>query len=250
VAGPPTPAPASGPAATAGGGRAPSGGVAPGVALAPSGAAARPTPDLATLLAAAPPASGPAHALVRVLARWGVTVAPDEDPCRVAVRHGLECYDGRGTWTVVRRLGVPVVVKLITADGARHHAAVTALDGDTATLYIGDRAELLPVGAVERLWDGVFSTIWRPLPGVARVLGPGMQGPGVAWLRRALGDGDIGGRDRGPAVYDEALAARVVAFQRREGLEADGMAGIETLVRVSTRLDARAPRLSSGPTAR
>ena len=77
-----------------------------------------------------------------------------------------------------------------------------------------------------------------------------MQGPGVAWLRRTLGDGDTTGRDRGPAVYDEALTARVVAFQKREGLEADGMAGIETLVRLSTRLDARAPLLSTAPTAR
>jgi general secretion pathway protein A len=212
--------------------------------------ALRSTPDLAALLAAAPPASGPAPALVRVLARWGVTVRPDEDPCRAAVRAGLECYDGRGTWTVVRRLGVPVVVKLVTADGARHYAAVIALDGDNATLQIGERAEMVPVGAVERLWDGLFSTIWRPLPGVARVLGPGMQGPGVAWLRRALADGDTGLRQGGPAVYDETLAAQVVAFQRREGLDVDGMAGIETLVRVSTRLDARAPRLSNAPIAR
>ena len=219
---------------------------APIIATAPtSRVAPRPAADLAALLAAAPPASGPAPALVRVLARWGVTVAPDEDPCRAAVRAGLECYDGRGTWTVVRRLGVPVAIKLITADGTRHYAAVTALEGDTATLYIGERAEPLPVATVERLWDGVFSTIWRPLPGVARVLGPGMQGPGVAWLRRALSEGDTDRRERGPAVYDDALAARVIAFQRREGLEADGMAGIETLVRVSTRLDTRAPRLSS-----
>jgi general secretion pathway protein A len=125
---------------------------------------------------------------------------------------------------------------------------VTGLDGDTATLQIGDRPEVVSVAAIDRLWDGVFALIWRPLPGVARVLGPGMQGPGVAWLRRALGDGQAG--DRGPAVYDEVLAARVVAFQRREGLEADGMAGIETLVRLSTRLDRRAPSLTSAPAAR
>jgi len=127
---------------------------------------------------------------------------------------------------------------------------VTALDGDLVTLQLGERLATLPQAAVDKLWDGTFSVIWRPLPGVARVLGPGMQGPGVAWLRRALGDGDITGRDRSPAVFDEALAARVVAFQRREGLEADGMAGIETLVRLSTRLDLRAPLLSSAPAAR
>ena len=51
-------------------------------------------------------------------------------------------------------------------------------------------------------------------------------------------------------MYDEALAVRVLAFQKREGLEVDGMAGIETLVRLSTRLDVRAPVLSSTPAAR
>jgi general secretion pathway protein A len=210
----------------------------------------RPVSDLATQLAAVGPPLDQAAALARVLARWGVTVSPGEDPCRAAAQAGLECYDGRGTWTVVRRLGVPVTVKLVTADGARYYAPVTALDGDLVTLQLGERLATLPLAAVDKLWDGTFSVVWRPLPGVARVLGPGMQGPGVAWLRRALGDGDITARERGPAVYDEALAVRVVAFQKREGLEADGMAGIETLVRLSTRLDVRAPLLASEPAAR
>jgi general secretion pathway protein A len=203
---------------------------------------APPSALLETLLAARPAADQPS-AIARVLARWGVTVAPGEEPCRAAVRGGLECHDGRGTWTVVRRLGVPVAIKLVTADGQRHYVAVTSLDGEAVTLQVGDRAAVVPAAAVDRLWDGVFSVVWRPLPGVARVLSPGMQGPGVAWLRRALNEGDVVLRERGPAVYDEALTAKVVGFQRREGLEADGIAGIETLVRISTRLDPRAPRL-------
>ena len=108
----------------------------------------------------------------------------------------------------------------------------------------------VPTAAIDRVWDGVFSLAWRPLPGVARVLTPGMQGPGVAWLRRAVNEGDVVSRERGPVVYDEALAASVMVFQRREGLEADGIAGIETLVRLSTRLDPRAPRLAAAPIAR
>jgi general secretion pathway protein A len=210
--------------------------------------ATAPGRDLPALLASRP--ADRASALARVLARWGVNVAPGDDPCRAAVRAGLECYDGRGTWTVVRRLGVPVAVKLVTADGARHYVAVTGFEGDVVTLQIADRAEAVSTAAVDGLWDGVFSVVWRPLPGLARVLSPGMQGPGVAWLRRALNEGDVVSRERGPAVYDEALAAKVVTFQRREGLEADGIAGIETLVRVSTQLDPRAPRLARAPIAR
>ena len=108
----------------------------------------------------------------------------------------------------------------------------------------------MPTAAIDRVWDGVFSLAWRPLPGVARVLSPGMQGPGVAWPRRAVNEGDVVSRERGPVVYDEALTANVMAFQRREGLEADGIAGIETLVRLSARLDPRAPRLAAAPVAR
>jgi general secretion pathway protein A len=210
---------------------------------------ARPASDLSALLTARPPGDQ-AAALTRVLNRWGVTPAAGEDPCRAAARGGLECYEGRGTWTVIRRLGVPVALKLVGADGGRHYVAATALEGETLTLQIADRTDVVPPAAIERLWDGSFALVWRPLPGVARVLSPGMQGPGVAWLRRALNDGDVVSRDRGPAVYDEALTAKVVAFQRREGLEPDGVAGIETLVRLSTSLDPRAPRLASAPLAR
>jgi general secretion pathway protein A len=205
--------------------------------------AARPAPDLDALLAATRPPSDRAAALARVLARWGVVGAPTNDQCRMATRADLECVDGRGSWTVLRRLGVPVVVKLLAADGTRHWAAVTALEGESVTLELRDGVQIVPLAAVDRLWDGVYSLVWRPLPGAARVLKPGMQGPGVAWLHRALGDGEASSRSS--VVYDEALAGRVVAFQKREGLEPDGIAGMETLVRLSVRIDQRVPLLSA-----
>jgi general secretion pathway protein A len=118
---------------------------------------------------------------------------------------------------------------------------VTALDEASVTLEMLDRVRALPLAAVEPLWDGAFTLVWRPVPGVARLLAEGMQGPGVAWLRRSLGDGDA----TGGAVYDEALRARVVAFQQRQGLEPDGVAGMETLVRLSVTQDRRAPRLAA-----
>jgi general secretion pathway protein A len=208
-----------------------------------------PVPALETLLAAAAPSDRQA-ALKRVLARWGVAPVTGQDPCRVATRSGLECYDGRGSWTAVRRFGIPVALKLLTAGGARHWVAVTLLDNDAVTLDLDDGIHTVPLASVDQLWGGVFALVWRPLPGAARLLGPGVQGPGVAWLSRALSDGDPASGDRGPTVYDEALAASVLAFQRREGLDPDGVAGMETLVRLAVRLDKRAPLLSPAPAAR
>jgi general secretion pathway protein A len=202
------------------------------------------TLDLPAMLAATEPGDR-AAALARILTRWQVAVQPEEDPCRAALRAGLECFDGRGSWTLVRRLGLPVAVKLLAPDGTRHWAAVTSLEGEAVTLQLGNGILTVPATVAERLWDGVFSLVWRPLPGAARVLGPGTQGPAVTWLRRSLTEAGVATEDRGPAVYDAGLAASVVVFQRREGLEPDGVAGIETLVRLSTRLDRGAPLLSA-----
>ena len=203
--------------------------------------------DLDALLEAVRPASDRPAALSRVLLRWGVEGSAKDDPCRIAARADLRCWDGYGSWTALRRLGVPAAIKLLAPDGALQWAAVTGLDDDSVTLELRDRAHTVPRASVERLWDGAYTVVWRPLPGALRVLTPGVQGPEVAWLRRALGDGEVGAR---PAVYDSALAGRVAAFQRSEGLEPDGVAGIQTLLRLSIRSDRRTPVLATTAAAR
>ena len=235
-------------ATPAGASDAPSPGAASPASVLPAapGAPARPSSDVDALLAARP-AADRAAALARVLARWGVVGAPTDDQCRIATRGDLECVDGRGSWMALRRLGVPAAIKLLAPDGTRQWVAVTALDDGTATLELRDRTQTLPLAALDSFWDGAFTVVWRPLPGPLRVLTPGSQGPGVTWLRRALGETDAASRS---AVYDEALAGRVAAFQQREGLEPDGVAGMETLMRLSLRLDRRAPLLAAALTAR
>jgi general secretion pathway protein A len=215
-------------------------------AVTPAHRAPRTASDLGALLEAVRPASDRSAALSRVLLRWGVDPAKD-DPCRTAARADLRCWDGHGSWTALRRLGVPAAIKLLAPDGALQWAAVTGLDDDAVTLELRDRVHTVPRASVERLWDGAYTVVWRPLPGALRVLTPGVQGPEVAWLRKALGDGEVAAR---PAVYDSALAGRVAAFQRSEGLEPDGVAGIQTLLRLSIRSDRRTPVLSATAAAR
>ena len=232
------PAPAGAPGAVTAG--------APVAAPSAEQVAARAASDLGALLEATGPASDRSAALSRVLLRWGVDAAND-DPCRIAVRADLQCWDGHGSWTALQRLGVPAAIKLLGPDGALQWVAVTGLDDDTVTLELRGRVHTVPRVSVERLWDGAYTVVWRPLPGALRVLTPGVRGPEVAWLRKALGDGEVAGR---PAVYDSALAGRVAAFQRSEGLEPDGVAGIQTLLRLSIRSDRRTPVLSATAAAR
>ena len=72
-----------------------------------------------------------------------------------------------------------------------------------------------------------------------------MRGEDVDWLRRRLDELDGTQSAARGDVYDDELKTRVLAFQRKELLEPDGIAGAETLARLSARLEREAPLLSS-----
>jgi len=203
-------------------------------------------PRLAAVLADATLTADKASAFRRLLARWHVVVPESETrPCTVATRTGFECVEMRGTWMVIRRLDLPAVIKLVGGEGKRNYAAVTAIGSETATLEFGDRVVTVPVSDVESRWDGTFAFVWKPPPFVKRVLSPGMRGPDVEWLRRRLDALDGAQAAAKSDLYDDELRARVQAFQQKELLEADGIAGVETLARIGARLEREAPLLSS-----
>ncbi len=156
-------------------------------------------------------------ALASLFTRWGVEFQPrpGEDSCEIARRAGLRCLVRSGTWNLIRRLDVPAVLTLTTPTGERHYATVTALGADTVTLDGAPRPVTLPLNEVERFWDGAFVALWRT--------------PDLAATELKAGDDQ---------------RRRVVAFQRANGLKADGVLGEETLLRLATTAAGVRPSLS------
>jgi general secretion pathway protein A len=199
------------------------------------------SPRLDELLADASVPSDRRSALTTLYGRWGVP--PDgggNAACETARPDGLECLFRTGTWTRMRRLGLPAIIELSGAAGARHYAVVTALGPRTATLEFGARQLTLPLDDIDPFWDGAFILLWRPpSPGVATI-GPGARGKDIEWLRQRLAalDGQPLPAKR-PEVYDSALRERVIAFQRSRALVPDGIAGEETLTHLQSALRGR-----------
>lgn len=194
-------------------------------------------PRLADVLAERSLAADRASAFAAVLDRWQPgqpTPAAGGLDCQGGRLAGFRCLSRTGTWTRLRRYDLPAVIELVAPNGDRHYAAVTALGTGTATLHIGGKAFSAPLGEVEPLWDGAFTVLWQP-PALSRpLIAPGARGPDVEWLRgrlAALGGAPAEGRSRD--VYDDALKARVIAFQRSHALEPDGIVGQETLAQLT-----------------
>jgi general secretion pathway protein A len=199
---------------------------------------------LSALLTSGTVPSDRSSALASLLVRWHVIpVRQGLEPCDAALRGGLECLQTGGSWLALRRFDLPAALKLVTPDGRARWATVIALDREEAVLEFGTLVFTVPLREIDTLWDGTFELLWRPPPFRARTLTVGMRGPAVAWLSRTMDEiegREISARD----VYDDTLRTRLMAFQISRSLLSDGIAGVETLARLTATLDRRAPSLS------
>ena len=195
-------------------------------------------PDLAHWLADPAHPSDTDTAFATLFSLWGAHYAPagSGSGCREAPQTGLSCLYRRGTWNNLRALNLPAVVTLTDATGGAHQLVVTGLDGDGVTLRAAGRSQRFPLSQVEPLWYGEYLVLWRPDTHAPTPLAPGMVGTGVSWLRSQLA-GLEHGSDSGVASYDDSLTAMVKNFQSAQHMKVDGIAGEETLVRLSTLLD-------------
>ncbi len=163
---------------------------------------------------------------------WGVSVDKlGSNLCGQALSVGMACYDLAGNWNTIRQLGLPVVVKFDYFDREPRYALVTALGRKTVTLQFAHREETILLSEADRYWFGQMTIVWRLTPGKKKYLGMGMQGEDIVWLRnqlaRALKEGATG---KGSKTFDAELQQRLRQFQAQMFLNADGMAGLRSLV--------------------
>ena len=179
---------------------------------------------------------------------WGANYSADGSgsACREAQDGGLRCLYRRGTWNNLRGFDLPAIVTLTDAHGGAHQLVMTRIDDSGVTLRAGTASARFPISEVEPLWYGEFLILWRPDEHAPRPLAPGMTGTGVAWLRTQLATLQHAD-DSGSTTYDTALSAAVRRFQADQHMQVDGIAGEETLVRLSAALAAPGtPLLSAG----
>jgi len=173
--------------------------------------------------------------MARLIGLWNpkITVPRGENVCRSLSQQGLECYKGNGAWADLTQLNRPAILSLNIEPGKTQYVLLRSLGGDSAVVDSGSGPLRLPLSQLDSLWSGDFLLLWQRETDAASI-GPGAHGPGVVWLRQRLAQAQ--GKTLAPPVpvsYGPELRGEVADFQNAHGLEADGVAGIRTLIMLS-----------------
>jgi len=187
-------------------------------------------------------------AWAELLALWSVILPQGAKPdfCDYTRQYGLLCRSGKGNWNTLRQFDRPAILNLVDADGRRVPVVLQHLDDTVAELMIGTELYRLSVEQVDRYWYGEYLLLLQVPPGGSLNLKVGDRGADVDWLRRQLELAlDIAIPAADPQLFDYTLQQQVLAFQRSQGLVADGIVGENTLIQLNTRSGREGvPRLS------
>ena len=183
-----------------------------------------------------------------VFERWGVDYSQSagvQIPCDFAPSAGLQCLSGRGEWGQLGRVDLPVILELWDEQPAPYYAALLAMSDGQLQLQVGDQRLETTQRALRDQWAGSYVVLWQTPPGYQGSLRAGQTHETVGWLRQQLsGLVDSPLISTVPNRFDEGLRDAVMAFQRREGLTADGIVGPATWIRLATRLRLPQPSLA------
>jgi general secretion pathway protein A len=184
-------------------------------------------------------------AYAAIFQAWGSDYQEGVDPCRHAETLGLRCRTTRGGLEELRQLNIPAVLYLLDDQGEEFYAALTKLEGESATFVTGTEIRKVSLDALASQWSGNYTVLLHlPLKAQDGILF-GAHGPAVQWLREKLAQAQGWATETtATAILDDDLKSHIKQFQLSQGLIPDGAAGPQTLVRLSAMTDQSAPRLS------
>ncbi len=208
--------------------------------------------DAVALPAAAPAPAKPlllatqTEALRELGTLWGQQL-PTDTPCQGAPKLNLRCYQGRGGLYELRLLDRPAIVAL--HDGQKlGYAVLSSMDADSATLSVNGQRQKVSLGALATRFDGEYTTLWKVPRAFRDEVHPGDTGPDVDWIAGRLAELNQLAAPRTEQPLDEPTRRLLRAFQSKQNLKADGVAGPRTYMRLNQLSGVDEPRLlaSSG----
>ena len=149
-----------------------------------------------------------------------------QSACDGVAGTGFSCLRESGNWSRIRQLGLPVIL-VLRGDAARL-LVLRGFVGDG--LLVGSEGDgaVVARSTVEPRWFGEFLVAWPQAPEWPTELRRGASGPAVDIVMRLASLAEPPWQ--GGGVFDAEFESWLLAFQRRNGLDPDGIVGPNTLL--------------------
>ena len=149
-----------------------------------------------------------------------------QQACDGAVTTGYACLREQGNWSRIRKLGLPVL--LVLRSGQDTLLPLRGVSSDSALVGSAASSMEIALDAVEERWFGEYLVVWPQAPGWPSEIRRGESGDAVDIVMEMATYAEPPWQ--GSGVFDASFESWLKAFQRRHGLDADGIVGPNTLI--------------------
>ena len=170
-------------------------------------------------------------------------VSTETPPCWQVNAQGHHCgtikYD---TWDGIIKLNRPVVLSLVNSQKFTSHAVLIGIQNKQALLIDRDgNQQVVSLETLGPLWTGEAFYAWQKPTGFTKPLAYGDRNETVKEIASQFAVLDSQSRPLTGERFNKALRDRVKLFQREHGLEADGILGEHTLLKLNDSLGLSTP---------
>ncbi|MDN3640733.1 AAA family ATPase [Simiduia curdlanivorans] len=140
-------------------------------------------------------------------------------------------------WKGFLQYNRPAVLEFVNQSGQSHYGVILSVQGVTATLLHQGHTFKRPLMALGNEWSGNFTLVWQGPEGYEKPLSVGDKGRLVTWIAQRFADIDQQVKPLASTVFTSQLAARVKIFQTENNIQADGIVGLQTLLKINDTLN-------------
>lgn len=162
-------------------------------------------------------------------------VKSETHPCWQLTRQEIKCQDSKlKTWKELSDLNRPVILTLTTSAKFVAYAVLVGLT-DSEALLLDDAGQQTVVSLSELgpNWTGDVFYVWHKPRGFSEPINIGAQGRTVRWVAEQFAKLDSQPKPLTKGKFNQALKERIKFFQRSQKLEADGILGANTLMKLN-----------------
>ena len=191
------------------------------------------------------PNSNPFAAL---FARWSVNseaLFSEEEVAALAAYHSLQVEKlAAANWSSIEAIDRPGIVWLEDTAGVLKTYLLDHVTHNDLSLIGVSGPQTMDIEAFLQTWTGVFLYLWQPFPEIDSLRLGDTNPLALDWLQQSLQRADnsyqqiiTGGR------YNEAIREQILLFQQGQEIDADGVVGRQTIMKLNQLTDLSIPRL-------